>query len=75
MSMKLSQLRTYWSADDAHLIISFLDELRETLWATHTVPTLSNNGRRKSNKKSTRMIDNGRWIVIRIVRFKHALIG
>lgn len=35
MSMKLSQLRTYWTADDAHLIISFLDELKDTLWATY----------------------------------------
>ena len=32
MSMKLSQLRTYWDAEDAHLIISFLDELKEVLW-------------------------------------------
>ena len=33
--MQLSQLRTYWTADDAHLAISFLDELRDTLWATY----------------------------------------
>ena len=31
MSMKLSQLRTYFEPDEAHLIISFLDELREVL--------------------------------------------
>ena len=35
MSMKLTQLRTYWDADDAHLIISFLDELKEVLWDTY----------------------------------------
>jgi len=35
MSMKLSQLRTYWNADDAYLIISFLDELKEMLWDTY----------------------------------------
>ena len=35
MSMKFSQLRTHWSADDAYLILSFLDELRETLLATY----------------------------------------
>jgi hypothetical protein len=35
MSMNFSQLRTYWEADDAHLVISFLDELRDTLWATY----------------------------------------
>lgn len=35
MTMQLSPLRTYWNSDDAHLIISFLDELRDTLWATY----------------------------------------
>ena len=35
MTMQLLQLRTYWTADDAHLIITFLDELRDTLWATY----------------------------------------
>ena len=25
----------YWSADDAHLVISFLDELCDQLWATY----------------------------------------
>ena len=35
MSMKLTQLRTYWDADDAYLIISFLDELKEVLWDTY----------------------------------------
>jgi len=35
MSMKLSQLTTHWSADDAHLVLSFLDELSEVLWATY----------------------------------------
>lgn len=34
MTMQLSQLRTYWTADDAHWVISFLDELRDVLWAT-----------------------------------------
>ena len=35
MTMRLSQLRTYLTADDAHQIISFLDDLRETLWSTY----------------------------------------
>jgi|GEM_PF-1174984 len=35
MSMKLSQLKTHWSADDAHLVLSFLDELRDALWAAY----------------------------------------
>jgi hypothetical protein len=33
--MKFSQLRTYWNADDAYLILSFLDELRDVIWTTY----------------------------------------
>jgi len=33
--MKLSQLKTHWDAGDAHMIISFLDELKEVLWASY----------------------------------------
>lgn len=33
--MKLSQLKTHWTADDAHLILSFLDELRDVLWTAY----------------------------------------
>lgn len=35
MTMRLTQLTTYWDADDAHLVITFLDELRDVLWATY----------------------------------------
>lgn len=35
MTMKLMQLKTHWNADEAHAVISFLDELRELLWATY----------------------------------------
>ncbi len=35
MTMKFTQLTTYWNAGDAHLVISFLDELRDVLWATY----------------------------------------
>lgn len=31
MSMKLSQLKTHWEPDEAWLIISFLDELKNVL--------------------------------------------
>ena len=33
MTMKLTQLLTYWNADEADVIISFLGELRESLLA------------------------------------------
>jgi hypothetical protein len=33
--MKLSQLITYWGPEDAFTIITFLDELRDVLWAVY----------------------------------------
>ena len=35
MTMNITPLTTYWNADDAHLVITFLDELREVLWTTY----------------------------------------
>jgi hypothetical protein len=35
MSMKFTQLTTRWTADDAHCVIEFLDELRDVLWASY----------------------------------------
>ena len=35
MTMNTIRLRTYWNADDAHLVISFLDELRDLLWESY----------------------------------------
>ena len=35
MTMKLSQLKTHWNAGDAHMVISFLDELKDMLWASY----------------------------------------
>lgn len=35
MTMKLTQLLTYWNADEADVIISFLGELRESLLAAY----------------------------------------
>lgn len=35
MSMKLSQIRTHWTADEAYLVISFLDELRDLVWESY----------------------------------------
>ena len=33
--MKITQLRTYWDAGEAHVMIEFLDELRDLLWAVY----------------------------------------
>ena len=35
MTMRLTQLTTYWNADDANTVIDFLDELRDVLWASY----------------------------------------
>lgn len=35
MTMKFTQLKTHWTADDAHAVLSLLDELREALWETY----------------------------------------
>lgn len=35
MSMKLTKITTHWSAADAHMMISFLDELKDALWDTY----------------------------------------
>lgn len=35
VTMKLTQLKTHWNADDAYRVISFFDELRDLLWATY----------------------------------------
>ena len=33
--MRFSTLKTHWTPDDAHAILSLLDELRDVLWATY----------------------------------------
>ena len=32
MSMKITRLHTYWTAEEAHTVIEFLDILRDQLW-------------------------------------------
>ena len=55
MTMQFSQLRTYWTADDAHLIISFLDELKDTLWATYGADIIEQ--RKKENQQNIHQED------------------
>ncbi len=35
MTMKFTQLKTHWSADEASCVIEFLDELRDSLWSVY----------------------------------------
>ncbi len=35
MTMKVTRLTTYWTADEAATVIDFLDMLRDALWETY----------------------------------------
>ena len=35
MTMRFTQLTTYWNPEEAHTVIEFLDSLRDLLWATY----------------------------------------
>ena len=35
MSWKIMQVNTWWSAEEACTVLTFLDELRDQLWYTH----------------------------------------
>ena len=34
MTLQINRLANCWSADEAHTVITFLDELRDLLWET-----------------------------------------
>lgn len=60
MSMKITRLATYWTADDAHLVISFLDELRDLLWEAYgsdICEAQRNDAERMAEVIDTRQID------------------
>lgn len=57
MNMKTSQLRTCLSTDDAHLIILFLDELKDVLWSTYGPDIIEK--RQKENQQHPLDIDEG----------------
>ncbi len=35
MSMKITPLPTFWSAEEAHTVIAFLEVLRDQLWESY----------------------------------------
>ena len=35
MNWKVTRINTWWSAEEASNVLSFLDELRDQLWETH----------------------------------------
>jgi hypothetical protein len=36
MSMKITPLHTYWTAEEAHTVIAFLEVLRDQLWEIYS---------------------------------------
>jgi hypothetical protein len=35
MSMKITRVHTHWTAEEAHIVIDFLDVLRDQLWHSY----------------------------------------
>ncbi len=35
MTMRFTQIRTFWGAEEASTVIDFLDELRDMLWVVY----------------------------------------
>ena len=35
MSTNFTSLKTHWTPEDAHAVLSLLDELRDALWSTY----------------------------------------
>jgi len=33
--MKLMQIKSHWTPDEAHSLLTWLDELRDTIWQTY----------------------------------------
>ena len=53
MSMKLMQLKAHWDADDAYLVITFLDELRDLLWVTYGEEIMTTQAARALERRQT----------------------
>ena len=51
MTMKFTQLRTYWDAGEAQTVIAFLDELREVLLTVYADEISESNNKNISELK------------------------
>jgi len=40
--MRFTHLKTHWTHEDAHAILSLLDELRDALWSTYGQDIIEN---------------------------------
>ncbi len=51
--MKITQLRTYWDAGEAHMVIEFLDELRDVLWSAYGQEIIAMHAEDAGNENRT----------------------
>ena len=53
MTRKYTQIITHWDAEDAHLVISFLDNLKEALWAVYGQDIMDEHASRSQEHHQT----------------------
>jgi hypothetical protein len=53
MMMKITQLRTYWDAGEAQMVIEFLDELRDVLWTAYGQEIIAMHAEEADNENAT----------------------
>ena len=56
MTMKLSQIKTHWTADEAYLVISFLDELRDLVWESYADEIIAAEQARVDEARQTDLV-------------------
>lgn len=49
---RLTYLKTHWTPEDAHCILSLLDELRDTLWNTYGNDIIEHHQKQHCNQST-----------------------
>ncbi len=57
MSMRFSQLRTHWTADEAQIILAFLDQLRDLVWEAYQADIIE-QGQREVEASTSEAFDD-----------------
>jgi len=60
MTMKLTQITTYWDAGEAHTAITFLENRRDVLWATYgeQIIEMQREAASKNNRSDGESLDS-----------------
>ena len=58
--MKITQLKTYWDAGDAQMVIAFLDELKDVLWAAYGEEIIAMHVKNADNENVTGEVHDDR---------------